>query len=259
MPFTLSHAAIAPLWGRSRRSTPATILALACGSVAPDLVRLGFPARMQTPSHTVLAAFTTDTIVGLVALALTTVFLGPALEFVAPRSLVGLVRPLQPAVPWRGPGPVVLATSAGALLHILVDLPSHAPSDWMELGPLNAEWLRLAPFSLGGDPYPWHYINRLVLSVVGLAGLGVTALRIDRSVPAPTAPTPAALASRFGVIVCGIYGAIATRFYTNRDFDRRIIDVAIDVVVGATVGLTLSLFLVGCSIRLGRRALTRGT
>lgn len=265
MPFTLSHAAVAPIWARTGRSSPTTGLALACGSVAPDLVRHGFPSRFQTPSHTLVAAITTDTAVGMLLFALSVLILGPAIAFVVPYRLRPLAEPFQPTVRWRSLWPVAVAV--GAILHVLVDLPSHAPTEWMESGPLitesfNASWLRRVPFSVGGDPYPWYYLNRLWLSAFGLGVLFLAAVGKIRSTRT-AAPTKAAVAgtgqtgakhlARATIVVAGLYGAITTRFYTDSAFERTPIDVAIDVAIGATIWLTLTLLMLGCGLEASQR------
>ncbi|MCP3857721.1 MAG: DUF4184 family protein [Actinomycetia bacterium] len=252
MPFTVSHIGVVPMWGWLRPTSGPVMVAIASGSVTPDLLR-GLPVLNRLPDlglHD--RGLVSTVIVGLPvsALVLTVIstLLIPGWCFVAPTRLAGLSGMLASARvtdAWKHRWALLTGLVAGMVSHVLLDTLTHEPPPWLPGSGLGT-W---APFNVQAEPYPVYFILQFLLSAVGIAVLIVAAHRAgggqDNPVDGPGGLRQSLQAT---LILAALYGGFTTRFYTSQASGRSLADTIADVGVGVTAAVIGGLALIGLGV-----------
>lgn len=170
MPFTVAHAAVAPLLARASGGRLA-VSALAVGAMSPDFEYLVFLDTRRTISHTPLGLVVLCLPLSIAALVLWHAVVKRPLAGLAPRrwAHVGaaLARPARPSS-WPEAGLVAVAALAGAISHVAWDSFTHAGSGAVSAIPA------LRDVAVAG--LPLYKFLQYASGAGGLAVLGVSAL-----------------------------------------------------------------------------------
>lgn len=232
------------------RPTPGPVLlAMASGSVTPDLIR-GLPTLdLGLHDRGLVSALLVGCPVAVAVLAGLSALVIPGWNLVAPPRLAGLSEALESArvgSSWREPRALVGGIATGIVSHFALDLLSHEPPPWLP-GSGLAAW---APFSVGGEPYPVYFIIQFLLSVVGIVTLLAAGRRANGAHPGRLDELrPARPFLQAGLVLGALYGAFGTRIYTSQATGRSFSDAVADVGVGASIAFTLGLCLIGLGLR----------
>lgn len=172
MPFTISHAAAAlPLQRYGGRELP--LLALAVGSMSPDLEFFIVGRIERTIGHTAHGVLLLDLPLSLLFLATMTWLLVPGVVALLPDRY----RHLEPAIERSfslrrsqlltpaGLATTSIAVMVGAGSHILWDVFTHGPAQ----SDTVLEWLNSFPFSVGKANFALYSILQWISTGVGLA------------------------------------------------------------------------------------------
>ncbi|MCP5025546.1 MAG: DUF4184 family protein [Actinomycetia bacterium] len=252
MPFTVSHIGVVPAWGRLRPTPGPVLLAMASGSVTPDLLRSFHLPNLGIHDRGLLSSLLVGFPVSVMVLVVTSALLIPAWSAIAPVRMAGLGVALESARirdGWKRPSRLMAGLAAGIVSHVVLDTLTHEPPIWMP-GSGLATWV---PFSIDGDPYPVYFILQFLLSAVGIAVLLVGAHRLNAGSPAGDGIRSSRTVLQFGLLVAAGYGAFGTQLYSRQVTARSFSDITADVGVGATAGVTAGLCLIGLALGAARR------
>ena len=228
MPFTASHAAAVLPFG-SRLSASALVI----GAMLPDLP-LFLPLPMGN-THTVLAALTVNLVAGLVLFVIWHGFLARPLDWFAPSAIRRRLSPAQqPGLRRRLDSlskiaVVVVSLLLGQATHLFLDLFTH---------PDTLVTARFEVFSAQVAGVPLYFLLQFGLSVVGLALVGLWALRWYRTSPEyPLSRQPSRLgkiAAR-GTVLGGSVAALLIAAYAaaGTDADTFLFRTSVATVVAA--------------------------
>lgn len=265
MPFTISHAAIAPPLQRVLgRDTP--ILPLAVGTMAPNLELFLWGRNTRSISHEAHGVVLFDLPLALLFLAGLTLFVVPAIVTLMPERWIHFGPALgrsftMPLARWTDAklmARTITAIMIGAGSHLLWDDFTHAPQP----GSVAMGWLGRVPFSLGDTEIAVHSLLGWVSTIGGLVFVVATAAawfrRQPHEVPVTTLlePTPTMLrAVGWSFVALMTVGfAIQSPLAFLGGGPARPTgtgDLAAISVVWALSGCTIALGLFGAAVRLG--------
>ncbi|ROQ39715.1 uncharacterized protein DUF4184 [Frondihabitans sp. PhB188] len=194
MPYTLSHAIIAPLLARA--GLP--LAAVACGAMAPDLPLFARWLDYDI-THSALGAIWASLPIALGLLVIWRIVLVPVLPRLLPRPLARRVPGRTAAAP---PAILVAGCVVGVASHLAWDSFTHASgAAVVALPALRAEVVGL----------PAHQWLQYALSLAGLAGLGALGARWLRRAPTTTDARGASWAWwTAGMVACVAIGGSTT-------------------------------------------------